>query len=190
MSLHSGKPPLTSIRIILAAIIAASATVTAVSAQQTAALRASRAKLLVELRSDDSQVRIRAFDQLRSDPHYAIPRSRRHSSASWIGRVKSQSTPKRRALRLFAICIDPLEGRSESRGGTGPTRRAVRVDTFGRTHRSGSEATSAAAEQPKFAHHGRDVLFPLLAPVGNSALTVVVPVSVRRRPWTPAPRFP
>ncbi|HXM12184.1 MAG TPA: HEAT repeat domain-containing protein [Terriglobales bacterium] len=55
-------------RIILLSVIAASATVTAASAQQTSAFSASREKLLVELRSDDSQVRSRAFGQLRSDP--------------------------------------------------------------------------------------------------------------------------
>ena len=54
--------------IILVSIIAATGAVTALSGQETSDSGPSWANLLAQLRSNDSEVRSGAFDQLRSDP--------------------------------------------------------------------------------------------------------------------------
>jgi hypothetical protein len=109
MCLLSRKRQLSSTLIILVSIIAATGAVTAVSGQQTSASSPSGANLLAQLRSNDSEVRSGAFDScdwIRL--HFAIPRSRLHSSTTWIGRTKSQSTAKRRTLRTIRVGFPTL----------------------------------------------------------------------------------
>jgi hypothetical protein len=68
MCLLSRRWSLSSTRIILVSIIAASLTVTAVFGQRTSISSANRTNLLAQLRSKDPGVRSGAFDQLRFDP--------------------------------------------------------------------------------------------------------------------------